>query len=147
MPDAQFADQLVNSSYTAFAAAVDLYDCRIRYSLWTCNDCKSAYAAWLCSKMYKPCVNETTLETCRDTCFDGMPSVSLPCHCLTGAVVRMCPPNIDFSCPLTGSDYVDPPAACNSFGRPLLSSAAGRSVPAMSMSLVLVVVALLVSVL
>lgn len=57
----------------AFAAQVDLYDCRLRYSLWNCSDCKAAYALWVCAKMFPLCNANGTgeLPVCRSVCFDG----------------------------------------------------------------------------
>ena len=146
------SDRMANQSFTAFSAQVDLYDCRIRYSLWNCSDCRVAYATWVCAKLFQPCVRNSTATqpVCRDLCFNGAervaeqdetPKLTLFVFFSLVAlfvvvVVRKCPPNVEFTCPLTGDDYADGPD-CFSMGLPSAATRAAAATVAVSVTVAL----------
>ena len=127
------ADALAQQWTQALQELLQRFNCRDFYPYYSCQPCLEAYQQWACVTLFPKCLGNVDPS-----------SVDPPCLAMCTEVMRVCPTQVEFQCPVSSAEYSTNLETCNSFGRALNSAGSLVPLPPLTLLLSLLVLLLLV---
>jgi len=135
-------DQEASKTYDTVVNVLKRYNCRDFYPYLSCNQCITAYKNWVCAVMF-PKTGYVNVSAPVDA--SKPPEASKLCEDVCFEVVRKCPVELNFHCPLNDNTLGTNLTTCNSLGYtpPTASSGTSLTIHSLYSMLILIVAGLL----